>query len=204
VVAVLACWTGPAAAGEAQLRRIRALGPVLGDAVRPLPYPAINTLFDELLPAGLRHWWKGQFTRDLADEAIDVHLEYGSRVPCAETATLLFPVDGAVHRVGPEETAFAYRDARFAVGLGPSWPDPADDQANLAWGRAYDLALRPFAMEGGYVNFMAGEDQGQVPATYRHNYRRLVEVKRRHDPGNLFRLNQNVHPASLPAAAPTR
>jgi hypothetical protein len=204
VVAVLACWTGPAGAGEAQLRRIRALGPVLGDAVRPLPYPAINTLFDELLPAGLRHWWKGQFIRDLADEAIDVHLEYGSRVPCAETATLLFPVDGAVHRVGPEETAFAYRDARFAVGLGPSWPDPADDQANLAWGRAYDLALRPFAMEGGYVNFMAGEDQGQVPATYRHNYRRLVEVKRRHDPGNLFRLNQNVHPASLPAAASTR
>jgi hypothetical protein len=95
-------------------------------------------------------------------------------------------------------------EARFAVGLGPSWPDPADDQANLAWGRAYDLALRPFAMEGGYVNFMAGEDQGQVPATYRHNYRRLVEVKRRHDPGNLFRLNQNVHPASLPAEAPTR
>jgi hypothetical protein len=202
VVAVLACWTGPAEAGEVQLRRVQALGPVLGDAVRRLPYPAINTLFDELLPPGLRHWWKGHFTRDLPDEAIGVHLEYGSRVPCPETATLLFPVDGAVHRVGAEETAFAYRDARFATGLGPSWPDPADDQRNLAWGRAYDQALRPFSLEGGDVNFMAGEDQ--VPATYRHNYRRLVEVKRRYDPDNLFRVNHNVHPANLPADAPAR
>jgi FAD binding domain/Berberine and berberine like len=204
VVAVLACWTGPTGEGEALLRRIGTWAPVLGDAVRRMPYPAINTLFDELLPPGLRHYWKGQFGRDLPDEAIDVHLEYGSRVPCAETATLLFPVDGAVHRTGPQETAFAYRDASFATGLGPSWPDPADDEPNIAWGRAYAQALRPFGMEGGYVNFMAGEDQDDVPATYRQNYRRLVEVKRRHDAGNLFRLNQNIRPASLPAAVPTR
>jgi hypothetical protein len=204
VAAVIACWTGPTEEGEALLRRIGTWAPVLGRAVRRMPYPAINTLFDDLLPAGLRHWWKGQFARDLPDEAIEVHLEYGSRVPCAETATLLFPVDGAVHRVGPQETAFAYRDARFATGLGPSWPHPADDQPNIAWGRAYAQALRPFALEGGYVNFMAGEDQVDVPATYGRNYRRLVEVKRRHDPDNLFRLNQNVDPASVPEATPSR
>ena len=123
-------------------------------------------------------------------------------MPCAETATLLFPVDGAVHRVGPDETAFAYRDASFATGLGPSWPDPADDEPNIAWGRAYAQALWPFAMEGGYVNFMAGEDQDHGPATYRQNYRRLVQVKRRYDPDNLFRLNQNVHPQAFPPAPP--
>lgn len=93
---------------------------------------------------------------------------------------------------------------RFATGLGPSWPHPADDQPNIAWGRAYAQALRPFALEGGYVNFMAGEDQVDVPATYGRNYRRLVEVKRRHDPDNLFRLNQNVDPASVPEATPSR
>jgi len=205
VAAVLACWTGPAEEGEALLGTLDGWGvPVLGRAVRQMPYPVLNTLFDDLLPPGLRHWWKGHFVRELADGAIDVHLEYGSMVPCAETATILFPVDGAVQRVGARETAFPCRDAAFVTALGPSWRDPADDERNLAWGRAYEQALRPFAMPGGYVNFMPVEDRDRVPASYLRNYQRLVEVKRRWDPDNLFRLNQNVDPAGVPAAPPSR
>ena len=192
--AVLTCFSGPST-GDAEVRdRLASLGPIIGQHVTRMPYPDVNTLFDDLLPAGLHHYWKGQFAADLSDAAIDVHLRYGATVPCLETATLLFPVDGACHRVAPEATAFAYRDARFAVALGASFPDPADTQANIAWTRAYDAALRPFSQEGGYVNFMAADDAAKVRSNYRHNLDRLVAVKRRCDPDNLFRGNHNIAP----------
>jgi FAD/FMN-containing dehydrogenase len=128
-----------------------------------------------LLPAGLRHYCKGTFARDLADGAIAAHVEYGGRIPCAETATLVFPIDGACHRVAPDATAFAYRDARFATGLGPSWRSAADDAANIEGSPV--LRGAPALLRGG-----------------RQNYDRLTEVKRRYDPANVFRLNQNIVP----------
>jgi hypothetical protein len=194
VSVVLACWTGPPDEGESILGRFEKSVPVVGRGIGRMPYPVINTLFDALLPAGLRHYWKGTFARDLADGAIAAHVEYGGRIPCAETATLVFPIDGACHRVAPDATAFAYRDARFATGLGPSWRSAADDAANIDWGRRYYEALRPFSEEGGYVNFMSGDDQDRVRANYGQNYDRLTEVKRRYDPANVFRLNQNIVP----------
>ncbi|MCH4562264.1 FAD-binding oxidoreductase [Halomonas sp. EGI 63088] len=197
VVVVLTCWSGPATEDDAIRERLGRLGPVVGQAVQRMPYPVINTLFDELLPAGLHHYWKGCFTRELTDEAIDVHLDFGARMPCLQSATLLFPVDGACQRVAPDATAFAYRDATFATVLGPSWPDPADSEHNVAWGRAYHQALRPYSEEGGYVNFMSADDADRVRANYRQNYDRLVEIKTRYDPTNLFRLNQNIAPARL-------
>ena len=199
VCVVLACWTGPTGEGEEILKTFETWAPVLGRAVGRMPYPAINTLFDQLLPPGLYHYWKGHFVRGLPDEAIETHLEYGAQMPSAEAATLMFPIDGACHHVGPEETAFAYRDADFAVVLGPSWPDPTDTAANIEWGRRYSAAVAPYAEVGGYVNFMSGDDQGRVRANYRQNYDRLVEVKRRYDPGNLFRLNQNIAPGGSEA-----
>lgn len=195
VCVVLACWTGLAEKGEELLKTFETWSPVLGSAVGRMPYPALNTLFDELLPPGLHHYWKGHFVRGLSDEAIEVHLDYGARIPSVESATLLFPIDGSCHRVAPEETAFAYRDADFAVVLGPSWPDPADTEKNIEWGRRYSEAMAPYAEEGGYVNFMSGDDQGRVRANYRQNYDRLAEVKREYDPDNLFRMNQNITPA---------
>jgi FAD/FMN-containing dehydrogenase len=194
VCVVLACWTGAPDQGEAMLRRIETWAPVVGRMVGRMPYPVINTLFDGLLPAGLRHYWKGVFARELTDGAIAAHVEYGRRIPCVETATILFPIDGACHRVRPDATAFAGRGARFATGLGPSWRDAADDEANLDWGRRYYDALQPHSDQGGYVNFMSGDDQHRVRTSYGASYDRLVTLKRRYDPGNLFRLNQNVAP----------
>ena len=191
---VLTCWSGPEDGDASVHAWLREIGPVLGQFVQRMPYPVINTLFDELLPKGLHHYWKGQFGTDLSDAAIDVHVEYGAQIPCLETATLVFPVDGACHRVAPTATAYAYRDATFATGLGASFPDPADTERNVAWTRAYDAALRPFGMGGGYVNFLSRDDQASVRATYRGNYDRLVAVKRRYDPGNLFRHNHNIAP----------
>lgn len=195
VCVVLACWTGPTEEGEKLLKTFETWAPVLGSAVGRMPYPVINTLFDELLPPGLHHYWKGHFIRGLPDEAIEVHLDYGARIPSVESATLLFPIDGACHRVAPDETAFAYRDADFAVVIGPSWPDPADTAKNIERGRRYSEAVAPYAEEGGYVNFMSGDDQGRVHANYRQNYDRLGKVKKEYDPDNLFRMNQNITPA---------
>jgi FAD/FMN-containing dehydrogenase len=104
------------------------------------------------------------------------------------------PIDGACHRVGADETAFGSRDARFASLVSGAWRDPADNERNIRWVREYDEALRPHSEAGGYVNFMSYDDQMKVRASYGRNYDRLVEVKRKYDPTNLFRLNQNVAP----------
>jgi FAD binding domain/Berberine and berberine like len=194
VAVVLTCWSGSADQDDRVRARLASLGPVLGQHVGRMPYPVINTLFDDLLPAGLHHYWKGTFATDLPDGAIEVHVEYAARIPCLQTATLVFPIDGACHRVPPEATAFAYRDATFATALGPSWPVPADTEPNIAWGRAYYEALRPYSEDGGYVNFMSADDQYRVRADYGRNYARLVEIKRRYDAKNLFHLNQNIAP----------
>lgn len=111
-----------------------------------------------------------------------------------ESDTAIFPIDGACHRVGPEDTAFAYRDAAFSAAFGTTHTDPADNEANIAWTREYDRDLRPHTEEAGYINFMDTDDQDRVRANYRQNYDRLLSVKRRYDPGNLFRLNHNIAP----------
>jgi len=192
VAVVLTCWSGPTDDDKKILERLNHLGPVLGQHVTRMPYPAVNTLLDDLLPAGLYHYWKGHFAKGLPDGAIDVHIEYGSRIPCPQTATLIFPIDGACHRVRPDETAFAYRDARFSTAVGPSWPDPEDSERNIEWGRNYSEALRPYCEDGGYVNFMSADDQGRVFANYRQNYDRLVQIKMKYDSTNLFQINQNI------------
>ena len=106
----------------------------------------------------------------------------------------LYPIDGAVHRVPADATAFAYRDANFAPVIAGMWPDPGQNDANTAWVRDTYEATAPHSEEGGYINFMAEDDQARIKANYRGNYDRLVEVKRRYDPDNLFHVNQNIAP----------
>ncbi|MFF9017507.1 FAD-binding oxidoreductase [Streptomyces sp. NPDC014870] len=194
VCGLVTCFSGPPGEDAKVLALLDELGPVVGRFVERMPYPMVNTLFDEDLPPGLYHYWKGNFSRDLSDGAIDVHVRYGATLPSMESDTAIFPIDGACHRVGPEESAFAYRDAHFSAAFGTTHTDPADNEANIAWTRAYDEALRPHTQEAGYVNFMDTDDQDRVRANYRQNYDRLRTVKRRYDPGNLFRLNHNIEP----------
>jgi hypothetical protein len=96
--------------------------------------------------------------------------------------------------VAPSDTAFAYRDASFAAVIAGMWPDPADNESSIQWVRDYYDATAPHSEEGGYINFMADDDQSRIRANYKDNYDRLVEVKRSYDPGNLFHLNQNIAP----------
>src|SRR5438477_9574609 len=190
------CWAGPLDQGERMIKPFLDVVEPVGSHVGQMPYPALNTAFDALLPAGLQHYWKASFARELSDEAIAVHTDFGARVPAIQCAVHLYPIDGAVQRVGADETAFAYRDVNFAPVIAGMWEDPADNDTNIAWVRGYYEALEPYSAEGGYINFMDGDDQTRIKANYRGNYERLAAIKAKYDPGNLFHLNQNIKPAT--------
>jgi FAD/FMN-containing dehydrogenase len=106
----------------------------------------------------------------------------------------IYPINGAAGRVASDATAFAYRDANFATVIAGMWPDASQNEVNTKWVRDYYEAIAPHSEAGGYVNFMAGDDQGRIKANYKGNYDRLVEIKRKFDPDNLFHLNQNIAP----------
>lgn len=193
-LAFVACWAGPVDQGEAVLKPLRDVAPVVAEHVGEMPYPALNSAFDALLPAGLQHYWKANFVTELSDAMIDAHLEHGPNVPTVSSTVHIYPINGAPHRVASDATAFAYRDANFAPVIVGAWSDPSQNEANTRWVRDYYDATAPLSEDGGYVNFMAGDDQDRIKANYRGNYDRLVQVKRSYDPDNLFHLNQNIQP----------
>ena len=193
-IAMVTCWAGDLDAGEKALQPIRDLAPRVAEHVGVMPYPALNSAFDALVPPGLQHYWKANFVTELTDDAIAAHLEHGPKIPVVNSTMHIYPINGAAQRVAPDSTAFAYRDATFATVIAGMWPDPADNEANTAWVKDYYAATAPHSEEGGYVNFMAEDDQSRIRANYRGNYDRLAETKRRYDPDNLFRHNQNIQP----------
>ena len=193
-IAFVACWAGPLDEGEAIVGRIKDVAPPVAEHVGPMPYPALNGAFDALVPAGMQHYWKANFVRELSDEAIAAHVEHGPRVPVVNSTVHIYPINGAAHRFGPDDAAFGHRDATFAPVIAGMWPDPAQNEANIAWVKDYYSATAPHSEEGGYVNFMASDDQDRVRANYGAGYDRLVDVKRQYDPDNLFRHNQNIAP----------
>jgi hypothetical protein len=190
------CWAGPIDQGEKMIKPFLDIVEPVGAHVGQMPYPALNTAFDPLLPPGLQAYWKASFTRDISDGAIAVHMDHGAKVPSIQTAVHLYPIDGAVQRVGAADTAFAYRDVGYSPVIAGMWEDPADNERNIAWVRGYFDALQPFAAEGGYINFMDGDDQSRIEDNYKGNYSRLATIKAKYDPGNLFHLNQNIRPAT--------
>ena len=192
--ALISCWTGDHDEGAKILDSFREVGPVMAEMAGPMPYTAVNALFDPLLPRGLQHYWKAVFSGDLTDEVIAVHAEHARRMPAINSAVHLYPVNGAVHDVAPDATAWGHRDAKYACVLAGMWPDPADNEANIAWVKDYYAALAPYSLAGGYVNFASADDQARVRDNFGAGYERLMQVKRRYDPGNVFHLNQNIVP----------
>ena len=193
--AMVSCWAGPLEQGETALQPVRNAAPIVAELVTPMPYYAINNLFDPLLPPGLQHYWKASFATELTDGAIQAHLEHGPKVPAVTATMHIYPINGACHRVSSAATAFAFRDASFATNIAGMWPDPADNERNIEWVKGYYEALRPHSESGGYVNFMAGDDQDRVQDSYKDNYVRLTGIKKKYDPDNVFHMNQNIQPA---------
>jgi FAD/FMN-containing dehydrogenase len=161
-----------------------------------MPFPAMQALFDPFFPKGLQWYWKADFVKSLPDEAIETHIAQAAKAPTELSLMHLYPIDGAVHRVAKDATAWTTRDASFSMVIAGIGPDPSQADALKTWGRAYWQAVHPYNLEGAYVNFMFDDEvQGRVQATYGDNYARLASVKAKYDPGNLFRVNQNIAPA---------
>lgn len=189
------CYTGPLDQAEKRFAPIRAFGTPAIDAVGPVPWPALQQLFDGLYPPGLQWYWKADFFNDLSDQAIELHTKYAEQLPTMHSTMHLYPISGAVHDVGKDETAFRFRDANFSEVMVGVDPDPANNERMIAWARNYWTALHPYSAGGGYINMIMDEGQDLVRAAYGENYDRLAQIKAKYDPENLFRVNQNIVPA---------
>jgi len=197
VCGVVYVYCGEPAAGESAARPLLEFGPPAFAHLGPAPYPMVQSMFDPLLPPGLYHYWKADFVNDLTDEIIAEHVKYGPDIPTVNSALHIYPIDGAVHDVAPADTAFTYRRARFTHIIAAVTPNPSPIPKYRDWVRNYWSALHPYSSGGAYVNFLM-DDEGdeRIAASYQGNYGRLAEVKRTYDPGNLFRVNQNIKPAA--------
>jgi hypothetical protein len=189
------CYTGPLETAEERFKSIRQQHPPAMDLAGPIPWPALQSIFDALFPPGLQWYWKADFFKDLDDKAIELHYEHAAQLPTIQSTMHIYPINGAAHRVGSHGTAFSFRDANFAEVIVGVDPDPANNDRMIRWARDYWTALHPFAAGGGYLNMQMDEGVDIVKASFRDNYARLAEIKARYDPKNLFHVNQNIKPA---------
>jgi FAD/FMN-containing dehydrogenase len=197
VVAMLVCYHGPLAAGERVLRPLRTFGPPLVDEIRPRPYREVQTLLDAASPRGRRYYVKAAFVEAISDGAIDTLVSHFAAVPSPFSLLAFQQLGNAARRVPPEATAFYHRGAMYEWFVQAAWSDPADDDGNIRWARAVAGAMLQFTTGRGYVNHLGPEAvEGLEPirAAYGPNYDRLVALKNRYDPTNLFRLNPNIKP----------
>jgi FAD binding domain/Berberine and berberine like len=197
VSGVVWCYVGEAdAAAEAMAPLLEALPEPLLHGVQPMPHPALQSAFDPVYPRGDQWYWRADFVKEIPDEAVAAHAKFGAEMPTMQSTMHLYPIDGAAHDVGPEDTAWSYRDARWGSVFAGVDHDPDNAEAIRRWCVDYFEALHPYSAGGAYVNMMMDEGQERVRASYRGNYDRLAEIKATYDPGNLFRVNQNIQPAS--------
>ncbi|WP_339122428.1 FAD-binding oxidoreductase [Pseudonocardia sp. D17] len=194
--AIVWCYTGPHDRADEVLEPVRSFGSPLVVGLHDMPFTALQSAFDPLYPAGLQWYWKADFFREISDAAIDVHERFGALLPTGHSTMHLYPIDGAAARVPSDGTAFAYRDGGWAGVIVGVDPDPANAGLIADWARDYWEALHPTSAGSAYLNFVMDEGQERVRASYRDNYERLAQVKRRYDPENTFHVNQNIRPAA--------
>lgn len=193
---VVWCYTGDSAGADAAFAPVRAFGPPALDGIGELPLPAIQGAFDPLYPAGLQQYWRADYVSELSDDAIAVYVEHGAGLPTPLSSMHLYPIDGAASRVGKGDTAWSYREAKWAQVIFGVDPDPAKAELLRSWTIDYWEAVHPYAASGGggYVNFMGAGSEDRVRAAYRDNYDRLAKIKGTYDPDNVFHVNWNIKP----------
>jgi FAD/FMN-containing dehydrogenase len=193
VVAIVACYAGPLDEGERVLAPLRRFGPPVGDTIGPIQYTTMQTLFDAALPPGRLNYWKGSLMSQLSDEVIDVIVEYARRIPSPFSGVFIPHYHGAFSRVDKRETAYYHRDLQYEFLILSSWTSPGDSELNIGWTRELFGAVQMHVRHAVYVN-MLDRDEGEqrVHDAYGGNYERLVALKKKYDPTNFFRLNQNI------------
>jgi FAD/FMN-containing dehydrogenase len=189
-------YTGALEKAEEIFKSIRAFKKPALDLVGPLPQPALQSMFDGLYPPGLQWYWKADFVNELSDKAIAEHIRFGEALPTLHSTMHLYPINGAASRVGKNETAWNYRDANWGMVVVGVDPDAENNEKIISWAKQYWQALHPYSAGGAYINMMmTDEGEDRVRASYGDNYERLVAIKNKYDPNNLFRVNQNIKPA---------
>ncbi len=193
---VVWAYAGPLDKAEKTFEPIRAFKKPALDFVGPLPQPALQSMFDALYPPGLQWYWRADFVNEISDDAIAQHIRFGEALPTMHSTMHMYPINGAASRVGKSDTAWNYRDANWAQVIVGVDPDPANKEKIVSWTKNYYDAVHPFSAGGAYVNFLMGDEgEERVKKTYGANYDRLVAIKRKYDPDNFFRVNQNITPS---------
>jgi len=199
VLALVFVYNGDLDEGARALQPMREFGPPMMDTLGPMPYRQVQTLFDAGAPPGLRNYWKSSFLERLPDEAIETLVACRASMPSPRSKLFIECLGGAMARIGHDETAFAHRDVPYNLLILGAWEKAEDDKVNVVWARETWQALQPYASAGVYVNYLGQEaDEGaeRVRASYgQAKYDRLVALKTKYDPNNLFRMNQNIKPA---------
>jgi FAD/FMN-containing dehydrogenase len=189
------CYVGDPAKFDEMFKPVLDKQPLFAH-VGEMPYPSVQTLFDGLLPPGMQWYWRADFFSELGPKARAEHKKFGSTIPTPLSQMHMYPISGAASKPGPTDTPWAYRDAKYAGVFVGVDADPANAEKITNWAKSYQEALHPYSSGGAYTNFMMDEGQERVRDSYRQNYDRLVEIKTKYDPKNLFRVNQNIKPKS--------
>jgi FAD/FMN-containing dehydrogenase len=192
--AIVWCYTGNMQDADNVFQTIRNIEHPAIDFAGPIPFPALQSLFDPLMPPGLQWYWKADYVNELNDEAIALHIQHATAPPAWLSAMHLYPVNGAAARVKKHETAWHHRDVTWAMVIAGVDADANGKDAITNWTKEYWEALHPYSAGAGYINFMMEEGEESIKATYNDNYKRLAEIKAKYDPNNLFRINQNIKP----------
>jgi FAD/FMN-containing dehydrogenase len=196
VIGVVVCYAGPVDEGEAAFKPLRDFGPPAVDMVAPMPYAAVQQLLDPANPHGMRNYWSGDFLADLPDEAVDVLVGIATKPVSPMTQIILVPGGGAVARVDDEATAFGQRNAPWNMHYLSMWADAADDDKNIAYTRHLAASMKPWTTGEVYLNFIGDEGLTRVESAFGPaKWKRLTELKKKWDPDNVFRHNQNIPPA---------
>jgi FAD/FMN-containing dehydrogenase len=196
MVAIPICYHGPSDAGEKIVRPLRTFGPPAVDQIQPMTYLQCESLFDAANPAGRQNYWRSNLLPRLSDEAIETLIARFQSVPSPQSSVLIEHLGGAVSRIPKDATAFRHRDARHSFVILSMWSDPAESQQQIQWTDEFWKAMRPFSSEAVQVNYLGEEGEARVKAAYGSNYQRLVALKKKYDPANLFRVNQNIQSAA--------
>jgi len=197
MAAVVWCYLGSQEDADRLLAPAKKVGKMALYGLQPMPFTALQSAFDGVYPPGHQWYWRADFVKEISDEAVGRHVKNGNAMPTPQSSMHLYPIDGAASRVASTDTPWAYRDGRWAEVIVGVDPDPANAKRLKDWTIAYWEDLHPYSMGGAYVNFMMEEGQERVRATYRNNYPRLAELKRKYDPQNLLHVNQNISPAAV-------
>ena len=195
ILALAACYHGDLKTGEKVLQPLRAFGQPIADVIGPTPYVGWQQVLDPLLTPGMRNYWKSHEFLEIPDKMIDVLLDFAGRLPDPQTEMAFAQLGGAIARVSNDATAYSHREPNFLINVHGRWDAAANDAKCIGWARDLFKALGPFSTGAVYVNFLTTDEEDRVKMAYGANHSKLIGIKKKYDPTNLFRMNMNIRPS---------